>query len=199
MYGKIYYTFTYCWIYSFFFRFVNLTSFFITQAVVVKLTDLRFVCELNGHKRSTICGDPLYFSPEMVGQTGYNYGADLWALGIAIFELFEGENSHPFGDEHTAETDIFNAISHFNPSILKFVKCPSDAQKLVFDLVQLSQNDRLGYKNPSDVMNHSFLSGTSVSDSSGIPLPLEVSTDVDISSFAVVKSTKSDIFDLYSK
>jgi serine/threonine protein kinase len=53
-------------------RFVNLTSFFITQAVVVKLTDLRFVCELNGHKRSTICGDPLYFSPEMVGQTGYN-------------------------------------------------------------------------------------------------------------------------------
>ena len=67
------------------------------------------------------------------------------------------------------------------------------------DLVQLSQNDRLGYKNPSDVMNHPFLSGTSVSDSSGVPLPLEVSTDVDISSFAVVKSTKSDIFDLYSK
>ena len=43
-------------------------------------------------------------------------------------------------------------------------------------------------------MNHPFLSGTSVSDSSGILLPLEVSTDVDISSFAVVKSTKSDIF-----
>jgi serine/threonine protein kinase len=44
---------------------------------------------MDGRKAFTICGDPLYFAPEIVSQQGYDFSADLWAYGILVHELFE--------------------------------------------------------------------------------------------------------------
>jgi len=41
--------------------------------------------------RKTLCGTPLYLSPEILIGKKYNSKADVWAVGILAHELFTGE------------------------------------------------------------------------------------------------------------
>jgi serine/threonine protein kinase len=38
----------------------------------------------------TICGTPLYSSPELLKKVGYSYKVDIWAIGIICYELLMG-------------------------------------------------------------------------------------------------------------
>lgn len=46
-------------------------------------------------KTYTIVGTPHYMAPEVLASKGYSYAADLWSLGVCIFEFCTG--SLPFG------------------------------------------------------------------------------------------------------
>ena len=65
---------------------------------------------MDGSKSYTICGDPYYFSPEIVSNQGYDFAADIWAYGMLVYELFEGTTL--FG-AMTDETRLFQSISTF--------------------------------------------------------------------------------------
>jgi len=39
----------------------------------------------------TLCGTPLYMSPEMALQKGHGKPTDFWSLGVVIFELMAGD------------------------------------------------------------------------------------------------------------
>lgn len=71
-------------------RFLNPSGVYVsaTRRLPI-LADLRYAKKMDGSKAFTICGDPLFFPPEMVGQAGYDYAADLWSLGVLTFEIFE--------------------------------------------------------------------------------------------------------------
>lgn len=53
-----------------FLRFLNSSAVYITSKGVPKIADLRYCKKMDGSKTFTICGDPLYFAPEIVSQTG---------------------------------------------------------------------------------------------------------------------------------
>ena len=93
-------------------RFMNPSGVYVsaTKRLPV-LADLRYAKKMDGSKSFTICGDPLFFAPEMVGQAGYDYSADLWSLGVLAYEIFEGAS--PFGHADTEETMLFSAISSY--------------------------------------------------------------------------------------
>jgi len=38
----------------------------------------------------TSCGTPLYLSPELIQKTGYGHKAEIWALGVLLFQLASG-------------------------------------------------------------------------------------------------------------
>merc|ERR1712196_516737 len=101
-------------------RFLNPGSVYITSNGVPKLADMRYSKLLDGQKSYTICGDPLYFAPEVVKQIGYNYSVDLWALGCTMYELYEGK--HPMGTQETDETSLYKIISSFEAGTLEFTK-----------------------------------------------------------------------------
>lgn len=42
--------------------------------------------------RSTLCGTPLYLSPEVLIGDEYNEKIDIWAFGTLVYELFTGDN-----------------------------------------------------------------------------------------------------------
>lgn len=111
---------------------------------------------MDGSYRVTICGDPLYFAPEIVSQQGYDYGVDIWAMGVVLYELFEG--STPFGNVDTDETSIFRAITSYRPSKLNFTKTPDEARRLIIALLQYGVEERLGYKDPMTVTTMDFFS-----------------------------------------
>lgn len=39
---------------------------------------------------TSIKGTPLYMAPELMKETPYNHQADLWSLGVILFELYTG-------------------------------------------------------------------------------------------------------------
>jgi serine/threonine-protein kinase ULK2 len=64
------------------------------EKIILKLTDFG-VSKLSGDDLTkTYCGSPLYMAPEIVLEQPYNSTADIWSIGIIIYQLLQGE--HPY-------------------------------------------------------------------------------------------------------
>ena len=71
---------------------------------VVKIADFGFSKKLKKLEEviTTICGTPLYMAPQVVQKKSYSYKADIWSLGVILFELINGKT--PF---HSRDRDEF--------------------------------------------------------------------------------------------
>lgn len=78
-------------------RDVKTANIFLSADGTVKLGDFGLTRDgigMNDHA-NTVCGTPLYFSPELCESRPYNHKADIWALGCVLYELMTFR--HPFG------------------------------------------------------------------------------------------------------
>jgi cGMP-dependent protein kinase len=58
----------------------------------------------------TIVGTPHYMAPEVITGRGYNLTADLWSLGVILYELLCG--MVPFGDDCDEANGVYDSILH---------------------------------------------------------------------------------------
>lgn len=57
----------------------------------IKLTDFGFAKQLAADEKAwTFCGTPEYVAPEIITNKSHDYRADIWSLGILVFELLTG-------------------------------------------------------------------------------------------------------------
>ena len=68
---------------------------------MAKLCDFGWSVYETKNFRSTICGTPLYLSPETLKGTKYNSKIDIWAIGTLTHEMATGKN--PFGIKKESE------------------------------------------------------------------------------------------------
>ena len=52
---------------------------------LIKVIDFGWATDYKGKHRTTLCGTPLYYSPEMVKKESYDFTVDLWAIGIMTY------------------------------------------------------------------------------------------------------------------
>ena len=61
---------------------------------------------INGRRRNSICGTPLYIPPEMLNDLGHDERADIWCIGILLVELTTGSTPFKGNDEYTVKVNI---------------------------------------------------------------------------------------------
>lgn len=73
----------------------------------IKLIDFGAAKTLQG-RTYTLVGTPHYMAPEVIVGKGYNKNADLWSLGVCLYELVCG--GVPFGEDEEDPYKIYEAI-----------------------------------------------------------------------------------------
>ena len=68
---------------------------------ILKIIDFGFAKYTGDDLSTTMCGSPLYMAPEVLYHKGYCNKADLWSLGIIMYQMING--STPFKAENLQE------------------------------------------------------------------------------------------------
>eukprot|EP00928_Gymnodinium_smaydae_P068704 TRINITY_DN5192_c0_g1_i1.p1 TRINITY_DN5192_c0_g1~~TRINITY_DN5192_c0_g1_i1.p1 ORF type:complete len:613 (-),score=170.88 TRINITY_DN5192_c0_g1_i1:200-2038(-) len=109
----------------------------------VKLIDFGIATKLapGQTKTYTIAGTPHYMSPEAMRGMGYGCSADVWAIGIILYELVCG--CVPFGEEYESPDQIFSVVLAGEWSFPDFYKDQAGV-KLIGDLLVMNPEKRYG-------------------------------------------------------
>lgn len=114
----------------------------------IKLADFGWSVHDPLNRRTTSCGTPEYFPPEIVRRAPYDCSADLWCLGIFCFELLVGHT--PFVSKENDQ--IYKKIHAGKYSIPETV--PPEARDLITSLLHKDGSKRLPLHR---VLAHPFL------------------------------------------
>lgn len=124
----------------------------------VRMVDLGFAKLVPpGHKTWTFCGTPEYIPPEIISNTGHNYAADYWSLGILIFELLSKRTPFRAKDDMAIYEGILRGIH----SVQFPYKISRKAESLIKQLCRQDPSERIGYQKSgvNDIRKHRWFQG----------------------------------------
>jgi serine/threonine protein kinase len=127
---------------------------------VIKIIDFGFAKEWRDQNEmfNTLCGTPLYIAPEIIFDKKYNIKADLWSVGVVVFELMT--NKYPFLKNNNRPTDIFLLLKlikkvNIKDIILKdYDHFSEDCKNFLYGLLEMDVEKRLSW---NDVIKHKWL------------------------------------------
>lgn len=89
----------------------------------------------------TIVGTPYYIAPEMLTMKGYNTTADIWSIGVCLYEFLCGHL--PFGHDLDDPFEIYRAIVQSSLTFPNFIT-DEDTISLIRQLLNKFPESRLG-------------------------------------------------------
>ncbi|CAL1386132.1 unnamed protein product [Linum trigynum] len=122
----------------------------ICSGSIVKLCDFGFARAMSQNTvvLRSIKGTPLYMAPELVREQPYNHTADLWSLGVILYELFVGQP--PF-----YTNSVYALIRHIVKDPVKYPdNLSSNFKSFLKGLLNKSPQNRLSWPH---LLEHPFV------------------------------------------
>ncbi len=116
---------------------------------VVKICDFGFAKKImNDIELShTICGTPLYMSPEIIMENKYNFKSDLWSIGVILYELIYKKYPYISSNITELKLKINSETPQYDPSI----DISSECRNLMEMLLTYNVNNRIDW---NEFINH---------------------------------------------
>ena len=143
----------------------------ITSEGKLKLTDfgLSFIGMVDRHVNSpqnssndaeirtaaSVVGTPDYIAPEIILGQNHTFTVDYWSLGVMIYEFLFGVPPFHASDEKETNKRILVGRFDFDPE----VPISKEARDLIQKLLIVEPENRLGYYNIDEIINHPWFSG----------------------------------------
>ena len=136
------------------------------SSLTLKIADFGFARALDpeAEMASTLCGSPLYMAPEILGYQKYDAKADLWSVGVILFELLCGVP--PFTGRNPMH--LLRNIERGDAKIpAKIAKTLShECVDLLRNLLRKNPNERMEF---TAFFNHPFVATGTVNGGRGVP------------------------------
>lgn len=170
-------------------RDIKPANILITKNNIIKIIDFGFSSDLKDNDMySTICGTPMYMSPELLKSESYNKKTDLWSLGVITYELIHHKN--PFGNPRNISQLLesikkknFYYKSSISPYCLDFISSLlQESPDMRPDLFELSIHPWFSSNGLSKSPPHSPIANSPIANSSIDVDDLFAMDDVEISS-----------------
>eukprot|EP00347_Sterkiella_histriomuscorum_P015900 403355258 len=119
----------------------------------IKLADFGFAKNMTDSKEMTSSfGTPIYMAPEVMNRQPYDSKADIWSLGITMYNILTG-GMYPFHAD--SKNEIFNYIHHVGEyTIDSNLELSYDCVDFICHCLQVDATRRL---TASQLLNHPFL------------------------------------------
>lgn len=124
----------------------------LTEQYTLKITDFglsKFVYKQQMFE--TLCGTPLYMAPEILNYNKYTDKADLWSIGVILYEMLTGKTPYEVFSIYALVKQIEG-----KPILYPHKKYPISkiANDLLFSLLEKNPNNRISW---DDFFNHEWL------------------------------------------
>ena len=114
----------------------------LTDNYVLKISDFGLAKIFNDNMSETICGSPLYMAPEILTYKRYDSKADLWSVGIILFEMLSGKTPYNSKSIYQLVTDIQNVPI----KLPEFVSISPECLELINLLLQVDPACRISWE-----------------------------------------------------
>lgn len=104
----------------------------LTLDYVVKIADFGWSVHCpQSSRRDTFCGTLDYLAPEIIESEKYDFGVDVWGVGVLLYEFIAGVPPFDHGEEKQGTYKRIKAVNFKFPS-----RMSADAQELVNGFLQ---------------------------------------------------------------
>ncbi|XP_053693406.1 serine/threonine-protein kinase ULK3 [Sabethes cyaneus] len=122
------------------------------HGITLKVADFGFAQHLKlGQENTSIKGSPLYMAPEILLKHCYDATADLWSIGVILYECLFGKAPY---SSHSLQELIEKIRSNRRIEVPKSQHISPECEDLLSRLLQRSPKDRISFE---DFFKHAFL------------------------------------------
>ena len=130
----------------------NILLSHVSKRPTLKLADFGFATKFSSDEcKTAVRGSPLYMAPEMVLHRKYDVKADLWSVGVILYECLFGRAPY----KSSSVEELITKIREGHPIVIPdSPKVSSECKDLLKSCLQRDPAERISFE---DFFNHPFL------------------------------------------